>query len=142
VLLFASYVRTRILLSYFATDLKAAKFYFGGVGALQFWWGKLMPRENRAILSVPNNSGHATWLAIFTEDDNAGVGPVDGVVVENIRAREEGQNNGILVGFNSSSMVSNVKLDHIYMLSNTTPAKTLEEMKILEMKNTANIAVA
>ena len=55
--------------------------------------------------------------------------------------RNEGMYNGLLVGYNSSSMVTNVTFTDIYMLSNTTPAATLEEMKILDVNETSGIVV-
>jgi polygalacturonase len=88
-----------------------------------------------------SNAGHATWLALFVESEGAGVGPIRNILVSNIRVRNEGMYNGLLVGYNSSSMVTNVTFTDIYMLSNTTPAATLEEMKILDVNETSGIVV-
>lgn len=88
-----------------------------------------------------SNAGHATWLALFVESEGAGVGPISNVHVTNIRVRNEGMYNGILVGYNSLSMVSDVTFTDIYMLANTTPATTLEQMKILDISQTSGIAV-
>jgi polygalacturonase len=87
------------------------------------------------------NADHATWLAIFVESEGAGVGPVSNVQVSNIRVRNEGMFNGILQGYNSSSMVTNVTFTDIYMLANTTPATTLEEMKMLDVSQASGIVV-
>lgn len=88
-----------------------------------------------------SNAGHATWLALFVESEGAGVGPIRNILVSNIRVRNEGMYNGLLIGYNSSSMVTNVTFTDIYMLANTTPAATLEEMKILDVNETSGIVV-
>lgn len=87
------------------------------------------------------NADHATWLAIFVESEGAGVGPVSNVHVSNIRVRNEGMYNGLLQGYNSSSMVTNVTFTGIYMLANTTPATTLEEMKMVDVSQASGIVV-
>ncbi|RDL42475.1 Glycoside hydrolase family 28 protein [Venustampulla echinocandica] len=88
-----------------------------------------------------DNAGHATWLAFFVESQGAGIGPIDGVKVNNIRVRNEGKYNGLLVGYNSSAMVSDITFSDVYMLANTTPATTLGQMKILDVAYTSAIVV-
>lgn len=88
-----------------------------------------------------DNAGHATWLAIFVESAGSGVGPISKVRVNNIRVRKEGKKNGMLIGYDASSMVSHVTFKDIYMLANTTPATTLQQMKMLDVRQTSDIVI-
>ena len=88
-----------------------------------------------------SNAGHATWPALFVESEGAGVGLISNIHVSNIRIRNEGMFYGILAGYNTSSMVSNVTFTDIYTLANTTPGTTLEEMKILDVSQASGIVV-
>lgn len=89
------------------------------------------------------NAGHATWVAFFIEAaGGVGVGPVTGINVKNMRVRDEGMYNGTLEGYNSSSILSHITFENVYMLANTTPAISLQQMKILDVNNyTSDIVV-
>ena len=92
-----------------------------------------------------NAGGQATWLAVFVEvsagDGGAGVGPIEDVYIRNIRARAQGSRTGRLEGYSSAAMVNGVTITDVYMLANTTPATTLEEMKVLNTSYSENIRI-
>lgn len=87
------------------------------------------------------NFGHATWLAVFVELDGAGVGPVENVIVNNVKARVLGKNNGLIQGYNSSAMVSGVTIGNVYVHNSTVPATTLADMKLLDTDNSEGIKI-
>jgi polygalacturonase len=72
--------------------------------------------------------GFGTWLAVYIQDSNEGVGPVTDVTIKNIRARQKGARSAFIQGHDESSIVSGVTISDVYMYDNTTAATTLEEM--------------
>jgi polygalacturonase len=87
------------------------------------------------------NAGHATWLAFFIESEGAGIGPLNNLAVRNMRVRQTGIYNGTLLGYNSSAIIDGVSFENIYMLQNTTSAKTLADMKILDVAYVEDVTI-
>lgn len=85
--------------------------------------------------------GRGTWLTLWVENANAGVGPIKDIKINQINVRDKGDYNGYVWGYDSKSMVTDVTLQNIYMPGASAPAKTLVEMNILSMNNTARINI-
>ncbi|RYP19043.1 hypothetical protein DL767_009715 [Monosporascus sp. MG133] len=88
-----------------------------------------------------NAHGQAAWLTIYVQQTGSGVGPVRNVYVKNIRARVQGSRPGRLQGYDSSAIVSGVTFTNVLMGKNTKPAKTLQEMNMLETNFSENIKI-
>lgn len=78
-----------------------------------------------------NSGGQATWLAVFVDQGGRGLGPIENVYVKNIQTREQGSREGLIQGYDSSNLVTEVTLEDIYMWPSSTPARTLEEMNLV-----------
>lgn len=87
-------------------------------------------------------AGKCTWLALFVEQPGtSGVGPIQDVKLNQINVKSQGWGSGYITGYNSSSLISDVTLQDIIMPRKTSPAKTLKEMNILNVKYNGSIKV-
>ncbi|CAG9974742.1 unnamed protein product [Clonostachys byssicola] len=86
--------------------------------------------------------GRGTWLAVWVAPGGRGVGPIEDVLIKNIKARDQGHKNGFLQGYNASSKVSGVTFSDVYMLGSTKPATSLKQMNLLNTSYSENINFA
>jgi hypothetical protein len=83
-------------------------------------------------LSYTNDS-RRTWLAFFVKDaTQVGGGPITGVTVKNIRIRDKGTTLSQIKGMSSSSSISDLTFENIYMPGSTSPATNLAQMNIVD----------
>lgn len=85
--------------------------------------------------------GHGTWLAVFVHDVKSGVGPIKDVTVKNVKARSLGKYDGKVHGSGENAWVDGVVLSDIYVLENTTAARTLGDMDIKETQFSRNVRI-
>lgn len=86
--------------------------------------------------------GFSSWLVVIVQEkDDRGVGPIEDVTVKDIRARDQGHARGYIQGYSEDIMVSGVTLSDVYMYTNSTPAKTLKEMNILNTSYSEDIKI-
>lgn len=85
--------------------------------------------------------GFASWLVIIIREGGRDVGPIDGVQVKNIRAREIGERQGYIEGYSADVKVHDVTLSDIFVHDSTTPATTLKEMKIYHTNYSEDITI-
>jgi polygalacturonase len=108
--------------------------------AIEHKWGINEARnitfENIDIERVGNNCEGPQWLQLFIKGgDGLGGGPVNNVVFRNITVRDKGKRISELKGSNPSAAVRGVTFENIYMLGNSTPATSLDEMNITDINN-------
>lgn len=82
-------------------------------------------------LGYANLPGVSTWLAILVEDDGRDVGPIENLLVEDIRIYDFGRTSAPIKGYNSSVLVTNTTLNNIYVNDSTTATTSMPDLKIL-----------
>ena len=98
--------------------------------------------ENIVIEDLAGSpGGRATWLAIHIKDDGKGAGPVEDVLVKNIRTRKLGAKDGYIQGWNETAMVKRVTLTDIFVYQNATAAKSLLAMNIKQTQFSEGISI-
>ena len=88
-----------------------------------------------------NLPGVATWLAVFVENENQGVGGIEDIVIDNIRIWDLGDKIAYIQGYDSTSMVKGAALSNIYLNDNTTPTTSLAALKLTGTKNSEGITI-
>ena len=83
----------------------------------------------------------ASWLVIIIREGGRDVGPVKDVKVKDIWSHWVGGKPGFIEGYSEDVIVSDVTLSDIYFGDSKTPAKSLEEMNILNTNYSENIQV-
>lgn len=91
-------------------------------------------------LGYTNLPGVSTWLAIIIELDGRGVGPIEDLLIENIRIYDLGKTSAPIKGYNSSVMVTNTHLNNIYLNDDTSPTTSESALKILH-EHTLNTTI-
>jgi hypothetical protein len=90
--------------------------------------------ENIDIEKIGNNCEGPQWLQLHIKGgDGAGGGPVNNVVFKNITIRDKGKRISEIKGSNPWAAVRNVTFENIYMMGNSTPASSLDEMNITDL---------
>ncbi|QKX61404.1 uncharacterized protein TRUGW13939_08552 [Talaromyces rugulosus] len=84
-------------------------------------------------LGYTNLPGVSTWLAILVELDGKSVGPIENLLMEDIRIYDLGKTSAPIKGYNSSVLVTNTNLNNIYLNDDTTPTTNMSALKILHM---------
>lgn len=87
--------------------------------------------ENIDIEQVIHFRNGPYWLQLEIEDSGRGIGPVRNVTLRNINVRDQGSLPSKIVG-KEPWLIEEVSFDQIFMPGSEEPAKTLEEMNILE----------
>ena len=88
------------------------------------------------------NDDHRTWAIFFMQNgDQKGSGPIDDVLVKNIRVRDAGKSPGKIKGVNSETRVSNLRFENILMPGMTGPASTLQQIKMTDTIHTNHIQI-
>ncbi|KAI1825052.1 pectin lyase-like protein [Xylaria intraflava] len=88
-----------------------------------------------------NAWGQSGWITVYVHDVGAGVGPIEGVYVKNVRARNVGSPGPWIAGWGSAK-VSRVTFSDVRIKDSTTFATTLEQMKIVNTTYSADIKIA
>jgi polygalacturonase len=106
--------------------------------AIEHKWGaneaKNITFENIDIEKIGNSCEGPQWLQLFVKSgDGLGGGPVNNVLIKNIRVRDKGSRVSQLRGHSEASAIRGVTFENIYMLDNERPAATLEEMNVTEV---------
>jgi len=101
--------------------------------------------ENMIVKSISYTTSNlggmvGSWLAIFIEDGRAGVGPITDVSVKNVMVLGEG-GSVPLIGGVSGAIVSNVELQNIWLPHTTSPASSLTDLGVENLKFTTNVTV-
>ncbi|KAF9465772.1 pectin lyase fold/virulence factor [Collybia nuda] len=88
-----------------------------------------------------NNDGHATWLAIFVQESNAGeFGPIQDVSVWNINVLARGTGVASARG-HPQAMVTNVGLRNIFFRDLNRAATSLAEMSLTDTAYSTGVVV-
>ena len=83
-----------------------------------------------------------SWLDLYIQQPGtAGAGPIEGVKINDIKVNSKGTQGAYIQGYNSANTISEVTLQDIYMLGQTTPAKTFAEMDITHMGFSSNVKI-
>ncbi|RDL32393.1 Glycoside hydrolase family 28 protein [Venustampulla echinocandica] len=83
-----------------------------------------------------------SWLDLYIQQPGtAGAGPIEGVKINDIKVNSKGTQGAYIQGYNSANTISDVTLQNIYMLRQTTPAKTFAEMDITHMDFSSNVKI-
>lgn len=85
--------------------------------------------ENIDIEQVIHARNGPFWLHLEIEDSGRGIGSVTGVLLRNIKVRDQGRLPSMLRG-TDPFLVEDVTFNGIYMTGSLKPAATLEEMNI------------
>ncbi|OAS19164.1 glycosyl hydrolase family 28-related protein [Paenibacillus oryzisoli] len=85
--------------------------------------------ENIDIEQVIHDRNGPFWLHLEIEESGRGIGPVNEVLLKNINVRDQGRLPSMLRGTHPF-LIEGVTFEQIYMMGNTKPAATLEEMNI------------
>lgn len=106
--------------------------------AIEHKWGnneaKNITFDNIDIEKVGNTCEGPEWLQIYIKDGSGtGGGPVNNVVLRNIRVRSTGARASELKGKSDNSAVRGVTFDNIFMGTSSTPASSLSQMNITDV---------
>ena len=88
-----------------------------------------------------NYHGRAGWCSLYVQDQGKGVGPVSNVLVKNVKARVLGTEGVLVKGVDENSKVTDVTFQRILVHDSTTPAKTLDEIKVVNKSWTERLHV-
>ncbi|MGX9885567.1 glycosyl hydrolase family 28 protein [Streptomyces sp. NPDC002276] len=80
-----------------------------------------------------SNDGNRTWLAMMT-GSTAGIGPVTGVTISNVRVRDAGTTAARVNGL-PGAPISDVTLSHIVMPGTTTGATTPTQLNLTNLSD-------
>ena len=86
-----------------------------------------------------SNDGNRTWLAMMT-GNTAGVGPVTGVTISNVRVRNAGTTAARVNG-QPGAPISGVALSHIVMPGSTTGATTLSQVNLTNLSDYGSLTI-
>ncbi len=86
-----------------------------------------------------SNDGNRTWLAMMT-GNTAGVGPVTGVTISNVRVRNAGTTAARVNG-QPGAPISGVALSHIVMPGTTTGATTLGQANLTNLSDYGSLTI-
>jgi len=85
------------------------------------------------------NDDNRTWLAMMT-GNTAGIGPVTGVTISNVKVRNAGVTPARING-QPGAPISGVALSHIVMPGSTTPATTLSQLNLTNLSDHGTITL-
>ncbi|MBK3565070.1 MULTISPECIES: glycosyl hydrolase family 28 protein [unclassified Streptomyces] len=80
-----------------------------------------------------SNDGNRTWLALMT-GNTAGIGPVTGVTISNVRVRNAGTTAARINGL-PGAPISGITLSHIVMPGTTTGATTPAQLNLTDLSD-------
>ena len=80
-----------------------------------------------------SNDGNRTWLAMMT-GNTAGIGPVTGVTISNVRVRDAGTTAARINGL-PGAPISDITLSHIEMPGTTTGATTPTQLNLTSLSD-------
>ncbi|KAF1988886.1 glycoside hydrolase family 28 protein [Aulographum hederae CBS 113979] len=80
-----------------------------------------------------SNDDKTTWLAVYVQDSDRGVGEIKDVTVRNVRLWTMGKTPAIVQGFSDQVKVTNVVLENIRPEGLGRPARTLEEINLTKV---------
>jgi hypothetical protein len=116
--------------------------------AIDYSYGKFpidnVTYDNIYVQNVDTSCGWGpVWLELYIKNlDGDGGSHVTNVHVKNIWLREKGTMPNMIKGESSNATINGVILENIYMLGNSRPAASLEEMNITDVNEfTSNIVV-